>query len=59
MPVSEAQKRAYAKYRRNKVKEFKVSFYPAHMELYEHLQKQPSKNEYIRNLIAKDMQQNR
>lgn len=57
MPVSDAQKRALAKYRAEKVKQVGVPFYPNDMDLYEFLAKQPNKAGYIKGLIRADMDQ--
>ena len=54
--VSDAQKRASAKYAKEKTKQFILKFYPADMELYEHLQQQPIRNAYLKKLIRKDME---
>ncbi len=56
MPVSEAQKRASAKYKRDKVRNAIVGFYPAEADLWEHLQAQPNKAGYIKELIRRDME---
>ena len=45
--VSDAQKRANEKYRRESVRQFAVRFYPADSDAWEHLQKQPNKAGYI------------
>ncbi|NPD33092.1 hypothetical protein HLV35_07470 [Eggerthellaceae bacterium zg-997] len=55
MPVSEAQKRASAKYRREKVKQVAVSFYPSEADIYDHLRSQPNKSGYLKALIRADM----
>lgn len=55
MARSEAQARALAKYRAEKMRSVTVAFYPKDTALWEHLQKQPNKARYIRELIAKDM----
>lgn len=55
MATSEAQKRAKAKYNREKMKQKIVRFSPNEMDLYEHLQKQPNQMGYIKSLIRKDM----
>lgn len=52
---TEAQKRAKDKYRAEKVKRFTIDFYPADIELWEHLQSQEVKQAYIKELIKKDM----
>ena len=53
--VSQAQKNAVSKYRREKVKEISLRFYPSHYELWEHVKSQPKAAEYVRNLIREDM----
>lgn len=55
MAVSEAQKRASEKYRKEKVKQFAVRFYPSEASVWEHLQAQPNKAGYIKGLIEADM----
>lgn len=56
MALTEAQKRAKAKYNNAKVKRFTVSFYPTESKLYEHLAKQENKQGYIKSLIKKDIE---
>lgn len=53
--VRECQKAATDKYRRAKVKEISLRFYPSHYELWEHVKAQPRAAEYIRGLIAEDL----
>ena len=52
--MSEAQKKAKQKYQ-SKVNRFTTDFYPTENALWEHLQSQPQKQTYIKNLIRKDM----
>lgn len=52
--MSEALKKAKRKYK-SKVKRFSIDFYPTETELYEHIQKQPQKQTYIKNLIKTDI----
>jgi hypothetical protein len=52
--MSEAQKRAKKKYQA-KVKRITVDFYPTEADLIAHLEKQPQKTTYIKNLIRKDI----
>lgn len=54
--ISEAEKRAQAKYRKTKVKQVQTAFYPAEHDLYEWLNQQESKAGYIKNLIRHDME---
>lgn len=56
--TSEAQKKALEKYRKN-VKRFTVDFPPSDSELWEHLQQQPKKQTYIKDLIRADMEKNK
>ena len=57
--VSDAQKRANERYRKESVKQFAVRFYPADSDAWEHLQKQPNKAGYIKTLIRADMEKNK
>jgi len=52
--ASEAQRNSVKKYKQ-KVKRITVDFSPAEAELWEHIQAQPKKQTYIKNLIRKDM----
>ncbi|MGR1082839.1 hypothetical protein [Olegusella massiliensis] len=54
--ATEAQLRATDNYRKKSVKTFTVKFFPADHNLYEYLQTQPKKAEYLRNLIREDME---
>ena len=38
-----------------KGKRMTIDFYPTEIELIEHIEKQPQKQTYIKNLIRKDM----
>jgi hypothetical protein len=58
MPVSDAQKRASAKYDKENIKRATVIFSPQELELYEHLVSQPNKSGYIKDLIRQDMEHN-
>ena len=51
---TEAQKRAKANYLK-KVKKVTVEFYPTETDLIEHIEKQPKKQTYIKDLIREDM----
>lgn len=52
--MTEARKRAKAKYQA-KVNRLTVDFYPTEAEMWEHLQNQPKKQTYIKDLIRADM----
>ena len=56
MAKSEAQARASAKYRAQKQHQFVLTFYPKDEALWNHLQAQPKKSEYLRRLIQQDME---
>ncbi|WP_156908412.1 hypothetical protein [Atopobium fossor] len=53
--ATQAQLKATEAYRKKSVKTFSLKFFPADHDLYEHLQNQPKKAEYLRELIRKDM----
>ena len=53
--TSAAQLRAAQKYKREKVKRITVDFSPAEQEMWQHIQSQPKKQTYIKDLIRKDM----
>ena len=52
--TSQSQLRAVKKYK-EKVNRITIDFHPSEAELWEHLQSQPKKATYIKNLIRKDM----
>lgn len=54
--VSESQKRATAKYQREKSKAVTIRFFPSDMDLYEHLKSQPNQAGYVKELIRRDME---
>lgn len=54
--VTDAQKRADAKYKREKTHQLSIRFFPNDERLWEHLQSQPRKAEYIKRLIREDME---
>lgn len=56
MAVSEAQKRATARYIKRNVKRVQVAFYPAERDILEWLGAQPNKAGYIKRLIREDME---
>ncbi len=56
MGVSDAQKRADAKYKREKTHQLAIRFFPKDEPLWEYLQRQPRKAEYIKRLIREDME---
>ena len=57
MATTEAQKRAKAKYEAAKVTRKVVKFYPGSEDLLAHLEKQPSQNACILDLIRRDVGQ--
>ena len=54
--LSEAQKRASAKYVRENVKRKTVSFYPSERDILEWADAQGNVNGYIKRLIREDME---
>ena len=52
--TSESQLKAVKKYKQ-KVKRITIDFYPADEEMWQHIQNQPKKQTYIKDLIRKDM----
>lgn len=55
MPLTEAEKRAKNKYRK-KTKRLTIDFSMKDSDLIAHIEKQPQKQTYIKELIRKDMQ---
>ena len=53
--MTDAQNRAKQKYRK-KVKQINIEFYPTDADLLEHINKQPKKQTYIKDLIRADME---
>lgn len=53
---SEAQKRANAKYQKEKVASRIIKFYPTEADILAHLDSQPNKAGYIKSLIRADME---
>lgn len=56
MPVSEAQKRANEKYRKENVNQTTVRFYPSEQAIWEYLKTKENKAGYIKELIKADME---
>lgn len=56
-PMTDAQRRAKAKYKADKVKKILVEFYASDTKLWDKVQEQPNKQGYIKSLIKKDIEQ--
>lgn len=56
--TSDAQIRAVKKYNQ-KMKRLTLNFYPTEEDLWNHIQSQPKKQTYIKELIRKDMESKR
>lgn len=56
MAVSEAQKRASAKYQRESTKTVSLRFYPSDMELFDFLDKHTNKQGFVKELIRREME---
>ena len=52
--TSEAQKKAVRKYK-EKVKRLTLDFHPSEADILDHINSQPKKQTYIKNLIREDM----
>lgn len=52
--TTDAQRKAVQKYKQ-KLKRITVDFSPAESEMWEHINAQPKKQTYIKNLIKADM----
>ena len=56
--TSEAQLRAVKKYKekyKERVNRITIDFYPTEEDLWQHIQSQPKKQTYIKELIRRDM----
>ena len=53
--ASEAQLKASKKYK-EKVKRITIEFHPTEVQMWEHIQSQPKKQTYIKDLIRKDIE---
>lgn len=53
--TSEAQRKAVAKYKQ-KVKRLTLDFHPTEKDIWNHIQSQPKKQTYIKDLIRADME---
>ena len=53
--MDDARNRATAKYRKEKVKSFNVKFFPADADILAYFQSKENRNQYINDLIRKDM----
>lgn len=54
--TSDAQLKAVQKYKQEKVKRITIEFSPKEAEMWEHIQSQPKKQTYIKDLIRADME---
>lgn len=59
MSVSEAQRRASEKYRKEKVKQLATRFYPGEYDLYDWAKSQGNVAGYLKRLIREDMERAR
>ena len=57
--VTDAQRRATERYRKKSTKQIIVRFYPADMDVYEHLRAQDNMAGYVKRLIREDMERTR
>ena len=54
--MADARSKATEKYRKANVKSFNVKFFPADAEVLEYFQSKSKRNQYIKDLIRKDME---
>ena len=54
--VSDAQKRANEKYRKENVKQIAVRFYPGEHDIYEYLKSKNNVSGYVKQLIRNNME---
>ena len=56
--VYESRKRAVSEYRKKSVKQLTILFYPGEADeaMYQWLKSQPNTTEYLKNLVAADME---
>lgn len=59
MAVSDAQRRANERYRKESVRQATVRFYPTETDIWKWLQAQPNKAGYVKDLIRRDMEARR
>lgn len=59
MPLSDARKRANAKYAKEKVRQVGLKFYPAESDIYEWVKAQDNVQGYVKALIRADMEARR
>ena len=57
--LTEAQKRAQAKYNKANVRQTAVRFYPSERDMWEWLERQSNKAGYIKELIRADMERSK
>ena len=57
MSVSDAQRRATAKYQKEKMKQIAIRFSPNEMDVYNHIKAQENIAGYIKSLVREDMKQ--
>ena len=53
--TSDAQRRAVAKYKKDKTKNLTIRFYPTDMEVLEHIKSHENISQYIKGLVLADM----
>lgn len=56
--ATEAQKRAVAKYQKEKMRQIAIRFSPNEMDVYEHIKSQENIAGYIKQLVRDDMSGN-
>ena len=56
MALTDAQKRAQAKYVKEKVRVYNLRFYGTDADILAHFEAQPNKQAYLKELIRRDME---
>ena len=56
MAKTDAQRRASAKYLKDKVRVFQIRFYPSEADILGHFEAQEEKSKYLKRLIREDME---
>lgn len=59
MALTDAQRRAQARYVKESVKQTSLRFYPAEIDLWEWLDSKENKQGYLKSLIRADMERER
>ena len=56
--TSDAQRKAVAKYKKEKTKNLTIRFYPTDMDVLDHIKSHEDISQYIKGLVQADMERN-